>query len=167
MSIDLLLDEVTNDLVIEDGDLQTTSSKAEFLRQRMSITFKTFTGEWFWNIFFGAISKDIVFRKGATQPEVDGWFISIINSFPEVINLTNFQSSQDPATRSYNLTFTVTTDEGDVLVFIRSNRPDVEITYPTVSDLPVDFDDCGVSLEDANRFYKLINIDIPLDIPWV
>ena len=166
MSIDLLLDEVTNDLVLRDSNFQLTSSKPQFLRQRMSITFKTFTEEWFWNLDFGAINKNIIFRKGVSKAEVDGWFLSIIHNFPEVISVTQLESSQDAVTRMYNLTFTVLTDEGEVAVFMRSGRPDLEITYPTPSDLPVDFSDCGVSIADANRLYKLINIDIPVNIPW-
>lgn len=167
MSTDFLIDNITGDLVIEDGDFQMTSSKPQFLQQRMTITFRTFTGEWFWNTTFGAISRDIVLRAGASQAEIDGWFLAIINGFPEVNSVLSFMSLQNSQSGLYDLTFTVATDEGNVAVYIRSGRPDVEITYPTPAEFPIDLTDCGVSIEDADRFYKLINIDIPVDIPWV
>lgn len=166
MSIDLLLGVNTNDLVIEDGDLQLTNSQPTFLRQRMAITFNTYTREWFWNQEFGAINTDIIFNKSTGKPEIDSWFISIINSFPEVLEILSFESTANYQTRSYTLVFRVRTEEGEVSIFVRAGRPDLEITYPTPTELPVDFDDCGVSIADANELYELIHIDLPLDIPW-
>lgn len=163
---DLYIDPLTGDLAIEDGDFKTTSSKKEFLRQRMQITFNTYVGEWFLNTSFGGINKAILFRKGATKEEIDAWFISVIRSFDEVEQIYRFDSEIN-TDRSYTLNFSVKTSEDIYPFYITALRPDVEVLYPepSVNDPTALSCISDVTTEMADAFYKFIHITSPDELP--
>ena len=162
MSFDAFIDKDTNDLVFENGTIRLTSSKPELLRQRLNDVFKTWRGEWFNDITYGAIDRDILFVHGVTKAEIDAWFKIIVNSFEEVNSIALWESEIDFINRTYDLDYVVRTDFGDVAGFTTTVRPDIEVDYvlvpPPSDEVECEFDD----LPDlANRLHAIINNAYP------
>lgn len=126
MPFDFLIDKSTGDIVFEDGDIALVSSNQRRVRQEIELTLKTFQGEWFHDINFGGINKEILYSKTSTKSEVDAWFKSIITSFPEVVRIASFESEYNVNTRDYDVNFSVLTTEGELDVKV---RPDLEVIY--------------------------------------
>lgn len=166
MAIDLLLDSDTNDLILKDGEFQYTTSKLQLLRQRMEITFKTFVNEWFADVTFGGVDRDIVLGKVGSKGAVDAWFINVINSFEDVLEIAEFKSTLDAINRTYSLTFIVLTDEGEQRFFIVAGPPNIEVEYPFQSQEALGLD-CGLPAPlDSNELYEFIHIEWPTTASW-
>ena len=90
MSFDLFLDPITNDLVVGDGDFTTTQNLAESLRQKLSITLKTWQNEWFMDTTYGTPYRQSILGKPRTQPEVDAIFLSVIGEYSSEIQSIDF-----------------------------------------------------------------------------
>lgn len=162
MSIDFYVDPTTGDFVIENSDIRRTQSKIEYVIQKFTTRFKTLVGEWWWNVNYGGIDKDILFRKGITQAEADSWFIYQIRSFSEVTSIKTFESTYDKPNRSYSLYFVVTIDEEDVGVYIQSTRADSEIIYPEPTTFPININsNTTITQTDADALYEFVHITIP------
>lgn len=167
MAIDLKLADATNDIYLVDKDLVLTSSVAELLRQRLLVTFRTFVGEWYLDTGFGAYNIEFFTNKGITKEIADAYFLDIILEYEEVEEVLSFSSTFDKATRAYSLIFNVRTIEGDGTFEINFTQADALIQYPEPTDIAevalCDF----VTADTTNDFYILLNIDIPLTIPWL
>jgi len=72
--MDLLLDQATNDLVIEGGDLRLTSSIVESTAQRVGIRYRTRRGEWVYDVTLG-IDYDRVFA-GADDRTIETFYVA-------------------------------------------------------------------------------------------
>lgn len=164
--IDLRLADATNDIYLVDKDLVLTSSIGELLRQRLLVTFRTFVGEWYLDTSFGAYDVQFFTNKGITKEIADAYFLDIILSYEEVDEVLSFTSSFNKTTRAYSLIFNVRTIEGDGTFEINFTQADALIQYPESPSI-AEVTTCDfIDTEDANNFYILLNIDIPLTIPW-
>lgn len=167
MAYDFLLDEDAKDLVISKGKFGFTQSVRQTLRQRMYITFRTIKGEWFLNTAFGAYDKEAFTNKELTKNALDSYFVSIINTFPEVLLLKSFEATYDPATRTYGMVFVVDTDGGTGVFRIDLTPPDVEVAYPDPSSI-FDLDACEVpDVDTTNTYYEYLNITLATDKMWL
>lgn len=169
MAYDLALDLDSNDLSFSKGKFSFTSSVRELLKQRMFITFRTFTGEWFLNTEFGAYNLELFSSKNFTKDTLDSYFITIINSFSEVISLKSFEAEYDGYTRVYSMTFVVVTSDGSTGTYkIDLTPPGVEVAYPDPSDI-LDLDDaCEVpDIDQTNAYYEYLNITLATDERWL
>jgi hypothetical protein len=134
---DLYLDPYTNDLVIENDDFKTTTTLAESLRQRLSITLKTWQGEWFQDTTYGTPYIQSILGKPRTQEEVDAIFLSIIGEYnAEILSVNSFNSNFDRRTRNFDLDFDVTALDGSTLSFGTPLPRDEEI-YPDPVDTTI------------------------------
>lgn len=168
MAWDLKLSETTNDLQFDRSEISTTDSKQELLRQRISITIKTWLEEWFWNSKFGIPYRQVLFSQKISKEQVDAIFLSTVTSFDEVIYIQEFTSEVNTATRTYDLLFHVYTDQGEDAFYIRLGGPNAKIDYTDTTASQAIICPAGtLSVEFANLQYKLVNIDIPLTIPWI
>jgi len=168
MSYDLALDSDGSDLVLTKGKFRTTQTVRELLRQRMFITFRTFKGEWFLDTTFGAYDTSVFLNKQVTKDSLDAYFISIINTFPEVDVLRSFEAEYDTGTRVYSMTFVVTA-QGETGVYkIDLTPPGVEVAYPDPSGV---FDinyQCDVpDVDQTNAYYEYLNITLATDKRWL
>lgn len=142
---DLYLDPYTNDLVIQCDDFKTTTTLAESLRQRLSITLKTWQGEWFQDTTYGTPYIQSILGKPRTQQEVDAIFLSIIGEYnAEILSVNSFNSNFDRQTRNFDLDFDVTALDGSTLSF-GTPLPNDEEIYPDPED----------------------NVPVPIVIPFV
>lgn len=165
MAYDLLLND-NKDLIIESGDLVTTTSNAQLLKQRMEITFHTLVGEWYLNINYGTYDIGLFTSKSLTKPQMDAYFINLIKSFDEVESLMEYQGVFDAANREYSLQFRVRAEDTVVPIAISLTPPGVDTVY---QDTDYKFPPKGCDIPETlstNRFYELIHIDIPTTLSW-
>ena len=135
MSFDLYLDPYTNDLVVEDNDFKTTTTLAESLRQKLSITLKTWQGEWFLDTTYGTPYIQSILGKPRTQQEVDAIFLSVISDYSsEIQSINEFNSNFDRRNREFNLDFDVTAIDGSTLAF-GTPTPNDEEVYPDPANI--------------------------------
>lgn len=163
------------DLLLKDGDIvlnnkrdfSLTSSLKDLLKQRMEITFRAFTGEWFLNPSWGAFNKDLFFNKKVTKEILDSYYRDIILNFPEVLSINFFESVYEKGTRIYSFTFSVDTLEETFGYKINIIPPGVEVNYPYFpTELEAIGCVSGVDAETQNLLYELLNIELPSNIPW-
>lgn len=112
---DLLLDS-NGDLSITNGLLDLTSTISEDTKQRLSIKFKTYLGEWYLDLSQGIPYFEEILKKGASKNLVDSIFKSIITNNPEIVQLNEFSSSID--NKIYYLNFKATTNSGDLVILV-------------------------------------------------
>jgi hypothetical protein len=158
MLYDIMLGK-DNDIIRDNGDFETTKTDFERLRQQISISLKTWMGEWFLNTTFGIPYRQKLLQKGITKSEVDAEFIRVINSFDEVREITYFKSEIDRVNRSYGMSFHVSTLFGtmrfSVLVGERVQSPlnDIINGEPCIYGT--------MDKESISSMYELINITLP------
>lgn len=159
MAFDLLLDQLTNDLVISDGEFQFTTETPVELTQRLGIKLRTFQGEWFLDTTYGIPYLQQIISSARNKNDVDVIFKSTIRLEDGVNSLRDYTSTWDRSTRNYSFEADVVTTYGTIPVAILTS-PANEYIYPDsgddnsravceVTDLPY----------SANRLYKFINIE--------
>lgn len=109
--MDLKLD-TNGDLLFINGQSPVVSEAAEDLAQRLTIKLKTFKGEYFLNLDTGVPYYQSVFGKQRSKAAVDAIFQEQILAEPDALEITQFDSSIDAATRQYSLSFRVRTESG-------------------------------------------------------
>lgn len=116
---DILLDALTNDLALDNGDLTLTSSVGELARQKVSINLNTFMGEWVYNVLAGIPylrrEGQPVKLLGASSKEfLDRYIIEGITTRDGVDSLETYDSSFDKVTGVVSINF-VAIVEGDTV----------------------------------------------------
>lgn len=104
--MDLLIDNLTGDLVFQNGACPVTQLQADVVAQRLRITLYTFYGEWFLNRNVGVPYIQQIFGKVRRKSTIDLIFQGIISSDPGVIEILTFQS-EVTSERGYTMTFQV------------------------------------------------------------
>jgi len=117
---DLLLDPITNDLVIQNGDLVLVgaTSDVDDIRQSIAQDIKTnllfFLGEWFFDTTAGVPWLDDVFVKDPNPVLVDDTVKNVILNVPGVLGLETFSMSYIPSSRTFTIDFDVRTTAGPI-----------------------------------------------------
>lgn len=163
--MDLLIEDETGDLSIVDGDFGLTLDSGTSLRQRLTMRFSTWKGEWVYDQTLGTPYRQRLFVAGTSREQADAEFIAQINLEDDVTAVRNVQSTYNPTTRSYVLE-RIEAYVDNVLVDISLASPQfTKYSYPT----PTDPDDnivnvCQIDqefIDDSNRLYEYLNIDLP------
>lgn len=157
---DLLLDESTNDLILENNDLVLTSTNQEALRQRLSIHLLMYRGEWFLNTEFGVPYMQQLIGIARTKETIDAVLRSEIALETTEDLIGNFTSTYDNTdTRRYTLSFDVYTTNETLSISVNSN-PATEWVYPVPAS-----NDPNVSCDEVititNDLYDFVNYDLP------
>lgn len=159
MAFDFLLDQTTNDLVLEDGELKFTTETPVELTQRLGIKLRTFQGEWFLDIDYGIPYLQQIISQARSKKDVDIIFLNAIRSEEDVNSVKNYNSTWDRYQRVYSFDADLSTSFGIIPVDILT-KPANEWIYPDSGD-----DNSRVECEvtdiqySANRLYKFINLD--------
>tara|TARA_Y100000593_G_scaffold94032_1_gene191196 strand:- start:13458 stop:13964 length:507 start_codon:yes stop_codon:yes gene_type:complete len=168
MAYDLALDTDGKDLSLSKGKFKTTQTVRELLRQRMYITFRAFKGEWFLNTQFGAYDTQLFLDKQVTKDILDSYFIALINSFPEVDVLRDFEGTYDVSTRTYSMTFVVTAQGQTGVYKIDLTPPGVEVAYPDPSSVfDINYECDFPDIDQTNAYYEYLNITLATDKRWL
>lgn len=110
--MDLLLGR-DGDIVFVNGTCPTTYTAPEVVRQRLQIRLKTFLGEWFFDTSYGVPYFQRIFGKQKSKTTVDNIIREQILLENGVLEIREFKSSWDKATRTFSLVFSVKTAEGE------------------------------------------------------
>ena len=94
-------------IMFQNGQIFTTLSKQESLRQRLDIRIKTQKGTWFLNISYGIDWFNDVFSDTSTKSSVDALIQAEILKEDLVVDIIEFRSSVDNITREYRCDFKV------------------------------------------------------------
>ena len=118
---DILLDQTTNDLVVVDGDISLVPTQQELTRQAVVMSLKTFKGEWFRNINYGAPwitndNNDTAILGKSTRVFFDQEIRKVILANPEVTGIVSFNSSVEPVSGRVTLKVELSTGSGNILI---------------------------------------------------
>ena len=105
--MDIRTDIETGKVVFQNGQLFTTLSRQDSLRQRLDIRIKTQKGTWFLNISYGIDWLDEVFSDTSTKSSVDALIQAEILKEDQVESIIGFTSSVNNSTRTYTCDFKV------------------------------------------------------------
>ena len=111
----LYLDPLTNDLAVENFQLKLTSNYSEWLAQRLENKLKFFLGEWFANIELGVPYYQSILKKQADINSVTSIFLNVIKKDKGVQKVISFNAEYDNSLRKYALTFSVLSNENEVV----------------------------------------------------
>jgi len=162
MPWDFKLDKDTNDIVIDRFDIAFTSSKEELLRQRISITLKTWLEEWFFDTTFGLPYRQKILGGKITRAEIDALIISKILEYEDVKEVYSFTSELDKRNRYYDAIFRLRTVTGNEAFYLRAAQYDQGVVYPDPPPPPpyvCEF--ATINAELSNEFYTFINVTLP------
>ena len=117
--VDLYLDPLTHDLEIQNNTLRLTITEEESVRQKLSITLKTFKEEWFADIYFGIPYLETSFERGALSKSQVGILNfeikKAIIGTEGIVGITSFNSDYNKGTREVNITFSAETISGVIV----------------------------------------------------
>lgn len=105
------LDPITNDITAVGGKITLLNTVQEAVRQRLSVKFRTFQGEWFLDTTYGMPYRQQIIGKGLSQSERDALFIAEANADPDVNRIVYFNSTFDKLNRNYGVDFEVQVDD--------------------------------------------------------
>ena len=108
---DLLIDDATGDLVIEDFNMLLTPDAVGSIKQRIQTRLRAFKGEYFLDVDFGTPYYQQVFVKGISKGVIDSIFRNIITETLGVINVTSFNSTLNSTNRAYTANWTALVNE--------------------------------------------------------
>jgi hypothetical protein len=114
--MDLRLDPSTNDLALTAGS-PTLVSGAGAIAQQLRIRMKFFLGEWFLDTRLGIPYFQKILGKKRRKNLIDSIFRKAISTTPGVKTIDSFEQTFDGATRTLLLSFTVTTQADEVIIF--------------------------------------------------
>lgn len=114
---DLLLDPVTGDLMLVDGELVLTRTPEELIRQQLQVTLRTYRGEWKYDINQGvpwtSNENNPTQILGKTPKHIfDLKIRESILSVRAVRSIKSYQSEVNTATQIATIAFTVDTSAG-------------------------------------------------------
>ena len=117
---DILLDTLTNDLIVEGGQITLIDNREELARQRLLITLRTFRGEWFKNINFGVpyIENDnnkIALLGKSSKRLLDIELQRQILDIEDIESIEDYTSVLDTISREIVVTFSAVTKSGAIL----------------------------------------------------
>ncbi len=164
---DFLLDPATGDLDLSSGGLSLVLTNQMSLRQRLYLRFAIWAGDWYFDEGFGFPYRTFIGKK-TMKGVLDGRIKSEVRQEPDVLQITDFVSSMNVSSRSYQCYFTVVTVEGEEINLAFQGGD--EYIYPTPPESNVQLcGDEGNLINFKNKLYYLINFRLPQygDSTWV
>lgn len=110
---DLKIDQATNRLVMESGDLVLTQGQ-DTIQQHLISRLRSFRQEWFLNLDEGVPYFQEVLKKNPNPKIIDAIFKDVIVNTDGVIELTEFDLKFDTEARKLLVAFTCETLEGEI-----------------------------------------------------
>lgn len=114
---DILLDQFTNDVVVENGDLVFIDSKEFEARQAITMTLRAFRGEWFKDILYGTpwIKNDdnaVSILNKVPKNVFDSYIRESILSNTEALSIISYSSLIDSYSGAITIAASVETEFG-------------------------------------------------------
>jgi hypothetical protein len=109
--MDLLIDQTTGDIVLEDGDLVFTDSVIVETAQRCAIRYRTERGEWVYDVTMGLPYQAIF--QGADDRTVENFFVASASQVDTVQSVRRVQIDRTPS--ELDASVTVETVDGQTV----------------------------------------------------
>lgn len=114
------------DLKLEGGDVvvlgSTTSTRIQYIRQKIASRFKFFLGEWFLDKRKGIPYYRDAFIKRPNQRVLRSLFLRVLRTTPGVTGVPSFSLHLDPETRQLSFAFQAVVDGSADLVVRQSDQ---------------------------------------------
>ncbi len=110
---DFFLDPITNDIVLENGDIKLVSGSEE-IKQRIKLTLLTQTGEWLFDTFFGVPYLEEILVKDPDLTAIADRLRAIIAAVEGVTAILELDLSLNDTTRILLVEAQVDTREGEI-----------------------------------------------------
>lgn len=167
---DFLLDPATGDLSFGDDGSKGMSlvlTNQLSLRQRLYLRFGIWSGDWYFDETFGFPYRTFIGRK-TVKSVLDGRIKQEVRQEPDVLQISDFSSSMNVNSRTYECYFTVITEEGEEINLAFQGGDEYEYPTPPESNVSVCGDE-GTIVTFKNKLYYLINFRLPKygDSTWV
>lgn len=124
---DLKIDSATGDLVLDGADLVIVADGAA-IAQATRARLRLFRGEWFADLDAGVPWFTEVLVKNPNLVGIRATLRGTIADTVGVATIETFDLTFDSATRTLDLTFSLTTDAGELLRFDEKLSPTPEVT---------------------------------------
>lgn len=111
---DILIDPITNDLVIENGDLVLTDNLDPLLQQ-LKVSLNIYKGEWFVDTLTGVPYTTEFLADKNNKTFIDTYLQNYIRNINGVDKILKYTSVFDDSSRGLTITFSVLTTDGDSL----------------------------------------------------
>ena len=112
---DLLLIENTNNLILQNKDLQLTNNDVDYTVQKCIIILKVFKGEWYLNINIGIPYFENIFIKNPNIGLIEDIFKTIILSIETIEELIDFNLTYNNTIRKLSLDFQAKLIDGSII----------------------------------------------------
>ena len=110
--IDFELDPVTNDLVINDYDLQLVDDVKQIM-QNLAIRLRFVLGEWYLDITQGVPYFEEFFRKNPNQIQIESIIKTEIVETRGILEILSFVANFDKRTRVFSVKFSAKSISGE------------------------------------------------------
>lgn len=108
------------DLALEMGDVVvlglSTETRVAYIRQKLSVRFRFFLGEWFLDLRQGVPYYRDVFVKNPNLDLIRSLFIRVVRETPGVLDVPTFSLAYDPEQRRLSFDFEALVDGGEITV---------------------------------------------------
>lgn len=119
--IDLLIDNFSDDLILQDNDLVMVNG-AEMVRQNISIKLKLFAGEWFLDTEFGTPYLASILGKQISLAAAVAALKASILAVDGVQTITRFDYTFNRSARDLDVSFDVLTPFGNLSIIKRKPK---------------------------------------------
>ncbi|MBQ0112886.1 MAG: hypothetical protein KBT03_07140 [Bacteroidales bacterium] len=126
--MDIYLDQKTEDLVLQGGDLVFVKTRQDEVTQRLYLRLKTFKREWFLDLNYGIDYLNDVFGVGVMKSKVDAILQTEIIKDLFVESITSFSSKVEGYKYSCEFTIKVTTMQEKIKYYLLINENKLILT---------------------------------------
>lgn len=124
---DLKIDSTTGDVVLDGDDLALVSDGAA-IAQAVRANLRMFLGEWFADQTVGVPWFQSILVKNPNLVAVRTAIRSAIVNTPGIADLVSYTQTFDASARTLTVTFSATTDTGELVTFNETLFPTPEVT---------------------------------------
>lgn len=126
--MDIYLDQKTEDLVLQGGDLVFVKTRQDEVTQRLYLRLKTFKKEWFLDLNYGIDYLNDVFGVGVMKSKVDAILQTEIIKDVLVESITSFSSKVEGYKYSCEFTVKVTAMQEKIKYYLLINENKLILT---------------------------------------
>lgn len=124
---DLKIDRTTGDVVLDGADLALVSD-GESIAQAVRARLRLFLGEWFADLSVGVPYFQSILVKNPNLVTVRAAIRQAIEQTPGIAEIASFSMTFDAGTRVLSVSFSATSDTGELVTFADSFTPTPEVT---------------------------------------
>lgn len=123
----------TGDISIDSGAMSLVDGR-DAAAQSLAARLMSFTNEWFMNLEYGGIDKNVMFSKNPDLTEFTALRKSAISDVPGVVSILSYRVSLDATTRNLVEVIGVSTETSSVLEVVLTSESSGGATLTILGD---------------------------------